>query len=589
MAIAISVFFLFLTSLTYADCVCTPLSSACADGYSNTCGSSSPCDSIQISTSNYELTQECINSNTKVPYLEMYAGYFTLQDNFFKKSGGIHIKKTSDMYWYGFNNFEQINKVTYVDSLKIVHESPLNMNTGYFGDAIFEFGENTKGSQFLQFDTATTTLRDESILNISTAYLWNPKEVRLYNNSKLISAVIGKGCCKSFYFHESSSLILDESHYRIYMPFIHYFYDDSILQFERNTKSYLKQVYFYDTSLLNISESSFIRFDSFSLSLPASVETGEDSLLSPLSLNVIETIIGYPIISLWNENSMLNNIYEIDYNGNECIEVYSFASSNAGLTLPSNYIQLANNQLIRYCLSSVDYDVYCYFIDDNNYPLFISPRCMNSYYSNYLCHSIQNTFEVGNDQVNITLAEINTNHNTKSSTSKSESIEPNTFISIETSKSTINTVNAEIQLDLILLISSSSSTYILNSSIIEIIEDSIITLDYSTHYIQFINLNNYQFNVDFTQDEIVLYSENVFDINDGNICYFVLFRGNSFICLTDKLEKSCDEGYYESNNYTVCSECSMSNCRRCITTKCYLCSDNYYLENENCIKKKRNM
>ncbi|KAL7720549.1 Ras-GAP domain-containing protein [Entamoeba marina] len=638
--IAISVFFLFLTSLTQADCVCTALSYHCFDGYESTCmvcGSLFSCDSIYIIISDYELIEDCIYSNIKVPYLEMYAESFTLQDNFFKTSGGIHFKRTSYMYWYGFNNFEQINEVTYVDSLSIVHKSALNMNTGYLyfpspvdfnmdetftlsGDAIFEFGGNAKGSQFLRFGTTTTTLRDESILNISNAYLWDPVEFRLYNNSKLVSAAVGRDNNNGkFYFYDSSTFILDEGHYGIFMPFTHYFYDNSILQVERDTNSYLKQVYLNDNSLLNISESSFIRFGSFSLSSTSSVEIGEDSVIqtplsslngeitfnnkarlnsktsttslqSYLSLNVIETIIGYPIISLWNENSMLNNINEIIYNGSECIDVYSFASSNDDLKLPSKYYQLANNQLIRYCPYIVDYDVHCYlntsiwsknFSDDNNYPIFISPHCMNSHYSNYLCHSIQNTFKVGSDPINITFAEIldtiiiakpssnqqiingyfNTiettfglkfiiNQNTIKSTLKSEVIEPNTFIEIDTS-TTINTSNYEIQLDLTSLTSNSSSIYLLNATIIEIIDDSNVTLDYSTPYIQFINSNNYQIDVDFTQNEIGLYSENGFDINNGNICYFVLFQNNNFTCLkNDKLQKSCNEGYYESNNDT---------------------------------------
>ncbi|KAL7717247.1 hypothetical protein QTN25_005346 [Entamoeba marina] len=609
MVITTSFFFLFLTSLTYADCVCTPLTDSCTDGYSNTCGSTSSCDIIKILTNDYELTQECINSNTKVPYLEMYAVRFTLQDNFFEKSGGIHFQRTSYMYWYGFNNFEQINEVTYVDSFSIVHKSAFSMNTSYLyipspvafnmdktftlsGDAIVEFGGNTKGGQFLRFDTATTTLRDESILNISTGYLWDAKEFILYNNSKLISAAVGRDNRNGkLYFYDSSSLILDKGHYKTFMIFIHNFYNNSILQVERDTKSYLKQVYLYDTSLLNISESSFIRFDSFSLSSTASVEIGEDSVIqTPLSLvygeitfkkksrlnsktsttslpsylliNVIETIIGYPIISLWNENSVLNNINEISYNRNECIDVYSFASSNDDLTLPSNYYQLANNQLIRYCPSSIDYDVHCYlntsiwsssFIDDNNYPIFISPHCMNSYYSNYLCHSIQNTFEVGNDSINITFVDVldtiiiseptsnqqiingyfNTietsvglkfiiNQDTTTETLKSDIIKPNSFIEIETS-TTINTINDEIQLDLTSLTSSPSSKFILNASIIEVLDDSTVTLDYSTPYIQFILSNNYQIDVDFTQDVIGLYSENGFDINDGNTCYCFCF------------------------------------------------------------------
>ncbi|KAL7713919.1 hypothetical protein QTN25_008479 [Entamoeba marina] len=298
-----SLFLVYFFSLTYADCVCTPLTDYCADGYSNTCGSSSPCDSIQISTDYYELTQECIDSNNKVPYLEMYAFRFTLQDNFFKTSGGIHFKRTSYMFWYGFNNFEQIYEVTYVDTSYIVHESPINMNTGYLylpspvsfnmdttftlsGDAIFEFGGRTsKGSQFLRFDTTTTTLKEESILNISTALLWDPVEFRLYNNSKLISAAVGRDNKNGkFYFYDSSTLILDEGHYRIFLPFTHYFYGNSILQVERDTKSYLKQLYLNDNSFLNISESSFIRFDSFSLSSTSSVEIGEDSVIqTPLS------------------------------------------------------------------------------------------------------------------------------------------------------------------------------------------------------------------------------------------------------------------------------------------------------------------
>ncbi|KAL7713917.1 hypothetical protein QTN25_008477 [Entamoeba marina] len=179
---------------------------------------------------------------------------------------------------------------------------------------------------------------------------------------------------------------------------------------------------------------------------------------------------------------------------------------------------------------------------------------MNSYYSNYLCHSIQNTFEVGTDSINITFADvldtiiisepsynqqiingyfniiettfglkINTNQNTKSSTLKSEIIESNTFISIDTS-TTINSINDKIQLDLTSLTSSPSSKYLLNATIIEIIDNSIVTLDYSTPYIQFINSNNYRFDVNFAQDIIGLYSENGFNINDGNTCYSMFFE-----------------------------------------------------------------
>ncbi|KAL7717730.1 hypothetical protein QTN25_004798 [Entamoeba marina] len=655
--IAISVFFLFLTSLTHADCVCTPLTYYCADGYENTCLVVHHlfCDSINITTNYYELTQKCIDSNNKVPYLEIYAKFFTLQDNFFKTSGGIHFKKTDDhMFWDGFNNFEQINEVTYVDSF---FYSPVdfNMDTTFTlsGDAIFEFGNISKGGQILRFDTATTTLRDESILNISTSSLWDPKEFILYNNSKLISAAFGRNNNNGkFYFCDSSSLVLDECQDKIYMPFIHYFYDNSILQFERDTNSYLKQVYLYDTSLLNISESSFIRFGSFSLSSTASVEIGEDSVIqtplsslngeitfnnkarlnsktsttslqSSLSLNVIETIIGYPIISLWNETSMLSNINEIIYNSSECIDVYSFASSNDDLKLPSKYYQLANNQLIRYCPSSVDYDVHCYlntsiwnssFIDDNNYPIFISPHCMNSNYSNYLYHSIQNTFEVGNDPINITFAEIldtiiiseqssnqqiingsfntietsfglkiNTNQNTKSTTLKSEVIEPNTFIEIETS-TTINTNNYEIQLDLTSLTSNSNSTYILNATIIEIIDDSNVTLDYSTPYIQFINSNNYQFYVDFTQNEILLYSENGFDIKYGNICYYTYELTSNYECIPTHCNDinctSCEDGYVLDQN----GKCNLQieNCLITINNDCVECSNDLYPSKQSC-------
>ncbi|KAL7715528.1 hypothetical protein QTN25_006926 [Entamoeba marina] len=335
-------------------------------------------------------------------------------------------------------------EVTYVDTSYIVHESPINMNTGYLyfpapvsfnmdatftlsGDAIVEFGGKTsKGSQFLRFDTTTTTLKEESILNIFQLHCYG-----------ILAAVGRDNNNGKFYFYDSSTLILDEGHYKTYMPFTHYFYDNSILQIERDTKSYLEQVYLNDNSILNISESSFIRFDSFSLSSTSSVEIGEDSVIqntikfiiwgntfnnkarlnsktsttsltSTLSLEVIETIIGYPIISLWNENSMLNNI-------NETFMVEMNVLINNGLTLPSHYYQLANNQLIRYCPSTVDSNVHCYlntsiwnsnFIDNNNYPIFISPHCMNSYYSNYLCHSIQNTFEVGTDSINITFADL---------------------------------------------------------------------------------------------------------------------------------------------------------------------------------------
>ncbi|KAL7717263.1 hypothetical protein QTN25_005362 [Entamoeba marina] len=591
MAITV-LFFLYLASSTYADCVCTPVSSDCADGYNNTCGSSSPCDSIQITTDNFELTQECIDSNTKVPYLEMYAQNFTLEANFFETSGGIHFLSTK-IYWYGFNNLEQINEVTYVDKPYdngyLYIRSPVNFNTDstftLSGDAIVEFGGNTKGEQHVLLDSETTTLRDESILNISTAYLWDPVEFRLYNNSELISAVFGRDNHNGkFYFYDSSSLILDEGHYEIYMPYIHYFFNNSILQVERDTNSYLKQVYFYDNSLLNISELAFISFDIFSLPSTASVEIGEDSIIqtplsllngeitfnnkarissltsttslpSFLSLNVTNTIIGYPIVLLWNENSMLNDI-------NEIIIMEINVLINDDLTLPSNYYQLANNQLIRYCQSTVDYDVHCYlntsiwnssFIDNDGYPIFISPHCMNSNYSNYLCHSIQNTFEVGSDPINITFADgldtiiisepnsnqqiingcFNTiettfglkfiiNQNTTTSTLKTESNQPNTFISIQNTI-TINTINGEIQLDLTSLTSSSSSTYLLNSSVIQILDNSDTTLNYISPYLQFINSDNYEINVEFLQDEFLLYSEDGFYMNYGGICYCLLF------------------------------------------------------------------
>ncbi|KAL7713920.1 hypothetical protein QTN25_008480 [Entamoeba marina] len=239
---------------------------------------------------------------------------------------------------------------------------------------------------------------------------------------------------------------------------------------------------------------------------------------------------------------------------------------NTGLTLPSNYIQLANNQLIRYCPSTVDSNVHCYlntsiwnsnFIDNNNYPIFISPHCMNSHYSNYLCHSIQNTFEVGTDSINITFADvldtiiisepsynqqiINGYFNTIETTfGLNEIIESNTFISIDTS-TTINTINDEIQLDLTSLISSSSSTYLLNATIIEIIDNSIVTLDYSTPYIQFINSNNYQVDLEFTQDIIGLYSENGFNINDGNTCYFAQ---------ADEIQKIDSTNYFNCEFHT---------------------------------------
>ncbi|KAL7720463.1 hypothetical protein QTN25_002230 [Entamoeba marina] len=596
---------LYLTSLTQAVCVCTSLSNYCNDGYNNTCGSFSLCDVINITTDNFELTQECIDSNGKVPYLEMYAKYFTLQDNFFETSGGIHFKRTTSVFWSGFNNFEQLNEVTYVDKSYIVHTSALNMKTDYLyipspvdfnmnnvfslsGDAIIEFGGNINGEQYIWFNTNNATLKDESILNISTAQLTNPLEFTLYDNSKLISAAAGKNSKdlenEKFYFYDSSTLVLDEGYSEIYLPFSHYFYNNSILQVERNTKSKLGKVNLNDNSLLNISESSFINIDYFLFSSNASIEIGEDSVIqTPVSslngeitfnnkarlssltstsdlpssflLNVIETIIGYPIISLWNENSILDNIEYVSYNGNECIDVYSFASSNDDLTIKQNYNKLANNQLIRYCPSSVDVNVHCYlntsvwngsFIDSDGYPIFISPHCMNSYYSNYLCHSIQNTFEVGSDPIDITFVELldtiiisetstnqqiingcfniietslglKINPNMNSSTLKGEIVEPNTFISIGTS-TTINTINDEIQLDLSSFTAYSNVTYSFNASIIEIIDNSFVTLKYKGGFIEF--TNNYQIKVAFTQHEIGLYSKNGFNVNEEYICYF---------------------------------------------------------------------
>ncbi|KAL7720565.1 Protein serine/threonine kinase [Entamoeba marina] len=549
-------------------------------------GSLSPCDSINITTKDYELTQECIDSNNKVPYLEMYAGSFTLQNNFFKTSGGIHFKQSTDyLYWYGFNNFEQINEVTYVDSSYIIHKSPLNLTTGYLyfpspvdinmdktftlsGDAIVEFGGNTKGNQFLRFDFNTTTLRDESILNISTLIFLDPKEFKLYNNSKLISAAVKRDLNNCvFYFYDSSSLILDEGQGRSLMPFIYYFHDNSILQVERDTKAYLKLLFLNDNSFLNINKSSFIQVDLFSLHSTASVEIGDNSVIqTPLSslngeitfnsynhffsLNVIETIIGYPIISLWNENSTLNCINEISYSGNECIDVYSFASSNDGLTLPANFYQLANNKLIRYCPSSVDFNVHCYlntsiwnssFINNDSYPIFISPHCMNSNYSNYLCHSIQNTFEVGTDSIDITFTEL-LDTIIISEQSSNQQIINGYFNTIETSFGlkivSVESTKSSTLKNLTSLTTNLSSTYSLNASIIKIIDDSTVTLDYSTPYIQFKKSNNYQFSVEFTQDVIGFYSENGFYINGGDICYFVLFQDNNFICLNDKLQKN---------------------------------------------------
>ncbi|KAL7719169.1 hypothetical protein QTN25_003544 [Entamoeba marina] len=620
MSITIIVIFLCLTSITYAVCRCVPLSNTCVDKYSNTWNSSCPCDIIEITTDDYNLTQECIDSNINVPYIEIYAKSFTLQANFFETSGGIYFKTKYCIYWSGFNNFEQMNEVTYIDILHIVTKDPFVMTTGTFylpspvnfnvnsifalsGDAIFEVGGNVNGEQTIYLDSFEMTLKDDSLLNLSTSIFRFTNKLYVYNNSRIIYYGVASGCIGYLYFYDSSTLILEEGYHEIYMRQNNLLYNNSILQIKRETNSLLNRINLYDTSLLNISESSFVQVDYFYLSSTASIKIWEDSVLqtpldpsnslitfkgeiifnnkarlnsitsttslpSTFSLKVIETIIGYPIISLWNVTSMLSSIKKVGYNGNECIDVYSFASSNDDLTLPSNYYQLANNQLIRYCPSSVDYDVHCYlntsiwnssFIDSNGYPIFISPHCMNSNYSNYLCHSIQNTFEVGSDSINITFAELmdviiiseptsnqqilngcfntietpiglkintNTNQNTRSSTLKGETMEPNTFLTIETSTitiNTINTINDEIQLDLTSLTLSPSYTFSLNTSVIKIIDNSNTTLNYTSFYFQFINSNNYEINVEFIQDEFLLYSENGFYMEYGGICYCLLF------------------------------------------------------------------
>ncbi|KAL7715571.1 hypothetical protein QTN25_006968 [Entamoeba marina] len=597
---------IFFFSSVIGDCICTPITDYCVDGYVNTCGSSFPCDIIRITTDNYALTQTCIDSYSIIPILEVSSNSFTLQSNYFETSGGLSLQTNGELLWYGFNNFEQINKITYNDNLNLTFRSPFEMTSGQLfiskninldldssfklkGDSYVEFGGSIDKEQLIMFNSGNTELYDNSILNLSTATLLNPYNIYLTQNSKLIISVIGEDASNCIiYLYDSSSFIVDEDSDVVYMPFQHEFRQYSQLIISKNTNSYFSSVFLYDFSSLNICENSFIAIDFLQQNSNEQIEIGENSVLktqpntlygeiifnnkarltstndissiSNFKLTINNTIIGYPIISLWSENSIISNINEVNYNGIVCIDVYSFALSNYGLTLPSNYYKLANDQLIRYCPSSVDYDVHCYlnnsiwsndFIDSNGYPIFISPHCMNSYYSNYLCHSVQNTFEVGNDLINITFVEVlhtiiiseptsnqqiingrfniiettfglKINQNNNATTLKGEIVEPNTFISIQNITTTIYTINNEIQLDLTLMTSTNTS-YLLNATIIEVIDDSIVTLENLISSILFINSKYYQINVEFTQNEIGLYSKNGFDINGGNICYCLLF------------------------------------------------------------------
>ncbi|KAL7715552.1 hypothetical protein QTN25_006949 [Entamoeba marina] len=595
---------IFFSSSVIGDCICTPITDYCVDGYVNTCGSSFPCDIIQITTDNYALTQTCIDSYSIIPILEISSNSFTLQSNYFETSGGLSLQTNGELLWYGFNNFEQINKVTYNDNLYLTFRSPFEMTSGQLffpkntnfifqfiftlkGDSYVEFGGSIDKEQSIMFNSGNTELYDNSILNLSTAVIIENYKINLYNNSKVVVFIGNIGTDYDLY--DSSSFIIDEDSDCFFFQSSINFANYSQLIISKNTNSYFSSVSLYDSSSLNISENSFIAIDFFQINSDGKIEIGENSVLktqpntlygeiifnnkarltstndissiSNFKLTIINTIIGYPIISLWSENSIINNINEVNYNGTDCIDVYSFTLSNYGLTLPSNYYKLANDQLIRYCPSSiVDYDVHCYlnnsiwsndFIDSNGYPIFISPHCMNLYYSNYLCHSIQNIFEVGNDLIDITFVEVlhtiiisekvrkkqiingrfniiettfglKINQNINSTTLKGEIVEPNTFITVKTT-TTIYTINNEIQLDLTSLTSSTNTNYLLNATIIEVIDDSIVTLENLISSILFKNSKYYQINVEFTQNEIGLYSKNGFDINGGNICYCLLF------------------------------------------------------------------
>ncbi|KAL7721443.1 Uncharacterized protein QTN25_001118 [Entamoeba marina] len=73
-----------------------------------------------------------------------------------------------------------------------------------------------------------------------------------------------------------------------------------------------------------------------------------------------------------------------------------------------------------------------------------------------------------------------------------------------------------------------------------------------------------------------------FDINNMK-CEFGIIEGSEFYCLT---LYECDYGYYMNNKQ--CHQCDI-NCNVCNSTdNCYLCKDNYILENGICVDQTSN-
>ncbi|KAL7718468.1 hypothetical protein QTN25_004104 [Entamoeba marina] len=269
------------------------------------------------------------------------------------------------------------------------------------------------------------------------------------------------------------------------------------------------------------------------------------------SIDTSKTIKNSPIFQIENGEITISIQESSISTTTNCFDLISSFT-----TIPNeiNYLnEMCNGKLLRYCPTNNENEVICEFNEEiwsTSFTLITNPfnyyHCMNNCEEED-CYVISNSsiITIGDEMINVTFINNNVTLYFNETTTKKQNINSNSIgYSSLKSNSYLNTIKQTIKQS------------------IEIIESNILI-----------------FTIDNEQ----------FDINNMK-CEFGIIEKSEFYCLTSY---ECDYGYYMNNKQ--CHQCDV-NCKLCNSTdNCYLCKDNYILENgicidqtSNCLKSSRN-
>ncbi|KAL7713957.1 hypothetical protein QTN25_008516 [Entamoeba marina] len=268
-------------------------------------------------------------------------------------------------------------------------------------------------------------------------------------------------------------------------------------------------------------------------------DSGNIEIGNGCSIETSKTIKNSPIFQIENGGITI----DIQENSiSTTTNCFDLISSFTTISNEMSYLnEMCNGKLLRYCPTNDENEVICGFngeIWSTTFTLTTNPfnyyHCMNNCEEED-CYIISTSsiITIGDEMINVTFINNNVTLYFNEITTKEQNINSNS-IGYLTLKSNfyLNTIKQSIKQS------------------IEIIESNILI-----------------FTIDNEQ----------FDINNMK-CEFGIIEGSEFYCLTSY---ECDYGYYMNNKQ--CHQCDV-NCKVCNSTdNCYLCKDNYTLENGICI------